>query len=69
MRVLKTKQVETEPLVYYDHTKAGVNGLDIISTDAFTREKPKQWPLKANFFLYDIFKSNTQTLYNKLDTK
>ena len=56
MRVLKTKKVKTEPLVYYDQTKAGVSGLVIISIGAFTREKPKQWPLKANFFLCDIFK-------------
>ena len=46
---LKKPQVHT----FYDHTKGGVDVVDLLSTSHSTRIKSKRWPLNAFAFILD----------------
>ena len=63
MCVSKDQMKKTEPLVYYDHMKGGVDVVDLVSIGASTRAKTKRWALYALYFLCDTVKSNAKTLY------
>ena len=69
MRVSKDQRKKTEPLVYYDHMKGGVDVVDLVPIGASTRAKTKRWTLNALYFLCDTVKSNAKTLYNEVNGK
>ena len=49
-------------LVLYDHTKEGVDVVDLVSTNNITRIKHKWWPMNALVFVLDTIKTNAKTI-------
>ena len=47
-------------LVFYDHTKGGVDVVDLISAKMSTRMKTRRWTLNA--FMLDTARTNTKTI-------
>ena len=48
--------------VMYDHTKGGVDIVDLLSTNHLTRIKSKRWPLNALAFVLDTCRTNAKTI-------
>ena len=69
MRVSKDQRKKSEPPVYYDHMKGGVDVVDLLSIGASTRIKMKRWTLNVNCFLLNTVRSNARTLYNEVNKK
>ena len=49
-------------LVFYDHTKGGVDVVDLISAKMSTRMKTKRWTLNIFAFMLDIARTNAKTI-------
>ena len=47
--------------VMYDHTKGGVDIVDLLSTNHSTRIKSRRWPLNALAFVLDTCRTNPKT--------
>ena len=46
----------------YDHTKGGVDVVDLLSTSHSTRIKSKRWPINAFAFILDTCRTNAKTI-------
>lgn len=46
----------------YDHTKGGVDVVDLLASSHSTRIKSKRWPLNAFAFILDTCRSNAKTI-------
>ena len=59
-----TKYQRKKPQVHtmYDHTKWGVDAVDLLSRSHSTRIKTKRWPLNAVVFILDTCRSNGKTI-------
>ena len=49
-------------LVFYDHTKGGVNVVDLISAKTSTRMKKRRWTLNVFTFILDTACTNAKTI-------
>ena len=49
-------------LVFYDHTKGGVDVVDLISAKMLTRMKTRRWTLNVFTFLLDTARTNAKTI-------
>ena len=49
-------------LVFYDHTKGGVNVADLISAKMLTRMKARRWTLNVFAFMLDTVCTNAKTI-------
>ena len=59
-----TKDIRRKPqvLTFYDHTKGGVDVVDLISSSLSTRVKSKRWPINCSSFLLDTVRNNSMTI-------
>ena len=59
-----TKDAITKPDVYkmYDHTKGGVDIVDLISSHSSIRMKSRRWTLNALAFILDTERTNAMTI-------
>ena len=48
--------------VFYDHTKGGVDVVDLYSSHHSTRVKSKRWPVNALAFILDTARTNSKTI-------
>ena len=62
VKVTNDKWCKLHVLVMYDHTKGGVDVVDLISTNHSTRIKSKRWPLNAFAFILDTVQTNAKTI-------
>ena len=46
----------------YDHTKGGVDVVDLLSTSHLTRIKSKRWPTNAFAFIFNTCRPNAKTI-------
>ena len=53
----------------YDHTKGGVDIVDLLSTNHSTRIKSKRWSLKALAFVLDTWRTNAKTILGDKNIK
>ena len=53
---------KSHALVFYDHTKGGVDVVDLISAKMLTRMKTKRWTLNVFAFMLDIARTNAKTI-------
>ena len=51
----------------YDHTKGGVDVVDLLSTSHSTRIKSKRWPINAFAFILDTCRTNAKTILQDND--
>ena len=49
-------------LVFYDHTKGGVDVVDLISAKMLTRMKTRRWTLNVLAFMLDVARINAKTI-------
>ena len=49
-------------LVFYDHTKGGVDVVDLISAKMLTRMKTRRWTLNVFTFMLDTARTNAKTI-------
>ena len=62
IKVTNDERCKLHVLVMYDHTKGGVDVVDLISTYHSTRIKSKRWPLNAFTFILDTVRANAKTI-------
>ena len=62
VKVTNDQRCKLHVLVMYDHTKGGVDVVDLISTHHLTRIKSKRWPLNAFAFILDTVRTNAKTI-------
>ena len=62
VKVANDRQKKPHVHVMYDHTKGGVDIVDLLSTNHSTRIKSKRWPLNAYAFVLDSRRTNAKTI-------
>ena len=62
VKVTNDQRCKLHVLVMYDHTKGGVDVVDLISTRHSTRIKSKWWPLNAFPLILDTVWTNAKTI-------
>ena len=62
VKVTNDQRLKPPVIVMYDHTKGGVNVVDLISCHHSTRTKSKRWPLTTFAFMLDTIKTNSKTI-------
>ena len=73
VRVTKDAKAKPDVLKFYDHTKGGVDVVDLISANSSTRMKTRRWTLNALAFVLDTERTNACTILreatgNKIST-
>ena len=62
VKVMNDQRCKPHVLVMYDHTKGGVDVVDLISTHHWTRVKSKRWPLNAFAFILDTVRTDAKAI-------
>ena len=62
VKVTNDQRSKPQVIVMYDHTKGGVDVVDLISCHCSTRMKSKRWPLTAFFFMLDTIRTKSKTI-------
>ena len=70
-KVRVTKDERRKPDIHklYDHTKGGVDVVDLISISYTTRIKNKRWPINAFAFILDTVRTNAKTILQESTAK
>ena len=66
IRVSRDQRRKPQPIVYYDHTKGGVDVVDLLSFSLSTRFKSKRWTLNALVFVLDTVRTNARTIFQEV---
>lgn len=61
VRVTNGQRLKPQIIVIYDHTKGGVDIVDLISCHHSKRMKSKRWPLTTFTFVLDTIRRNSKT--------
>ena len=61
VKVTNDQRKKPHEHVMYDHTKGGVDIVDLLSTNHSTRIKSRRWPLNALAFVLDTCRTNPKT--------
>ena len=64
VRVMKDERRMPQVHTFYDHTKGGVDVVDLISSNCSTRIKSKRWP-----FIIDMARTNANTILKENNVK
>ena len=62
VKITKDRRQQPHVHVMYDHTKGGVDIVDLLSTNHSTRIKSRRWPLNALAFVLDTCRTNAKTI-------
>ena len=62
VRVTKDQCVKPNVHTFYDHTKGGVDVVDLASTHNTTKIKNQRWPISALAFVFDTVHINAKTI-------
>ena len=62
VKVSNNKRSKPQVLIKYNHTKGGIDIVDLLSTDHTIRIKWKRWLLDAFSFILDMVKTNSKTM-------
>ena len=69
VRVTKDKRRNRQAHTFYDHTKDGVDVVDLISSNCSTRIKSKRWPLNSLAFILDTERTYANTILKENNLK
>ena len=61
VRVTKDQRAKPSVHTFYDHTKGGVDVVDLVSSHNTTKIKNRRWPINALAFVLDIVRTNAKT--------
>ena len=62
VKITNDQRLKPQVIVVYDHTKGGVDVIDLISCHHYTWMKSKCWPLTAFDFMLDTIRTNSKTI-------
>lgn len=65
LRITKDELKTSSVHAFYDHTKGGVDAIDLVSSHNTTKMKVKQWPVIIISFLLDTVRMNAKTILPK----
>ena len=65
VKVTRNKRIKPNVHCFYDHTKGGVDVVDLISNSLSTRIKCKRWPINCLAFLLDTVRTNAKTILHE----
>ena len=68
VRVSQDIRKKPHPFVYYDHTKGGVNVVDLVSATHSTRFRTRRWHMNALAFILDTVRTNSRTIYREVNS-
>ena len=63
VKLTNVRRLKPQVIVMYDHTKGGIDVVDLISCHHSTRMKSKRWPLTAFAFMLDIIRTSSKTIF------
>ena len=69
VRVTKDKRRKRQAHTFYDHTKGGVDVVDLISSNCSIRIKSKRWPLNSLALIIDTERTNANTILKENNVK
>ena len=69
VRVTKDERRKPQVHTFYDHTKGGIDVVDLISSNCSTRIKSKRWPLNSLAFILDTARTNANTILKENNVK
>ena len=69
VRVTKDERRKPQVHTFYDHTKGGVDVVDLISSNCSTKIKSKRWPLNRLAFILDTTRTNANTILKENNVK
>ena len=65
VRVMKDSKLKPDVLKFYDHTKGGVDLVDLISSDSSTQMKYAKWTINTLAFVLDTIRTNAYTIMHE----
>ena len=65
VKVTRDERMKPNVHCFYDHTKGGVDVVDLISSSLSTRIKCKRWPINCLAFLLDTVQTNAKTILHE----
>ena len=65
VKVTRDERMKPNVHCFYDHTKGGVDVVDLISSSLSTRIKCKRWPINCLAFLLDTVRTNAKTILHE----
>ena len=63
--VAKNQRVKPNVHTFYDHTKGGVDVIDLLSSHNITKIKTRKWPVNALAFILDTVRRNAKTIISE----
>ena len=69
VRVTKDERRKPQVHTFYDHTKGGIDVVDLISSNCSTRMKSKRWSLNSLAFILDTARTNANTILKENNVK
>ena len=63
--VTKDQRVKPNVHTFYDHTKSGVDVVDLVSSHNATKMKTRKWPVNALTFILDTVRTNAKTIISE----
>ena len=68
-RVTKGERRKPQVHTFYDHTKGGVDIVDLISSNCLTRPNSKRWPLNSLAFILNTARTNANPILKENNLK
>ena len=65
VRVTRDQRKKPNNIVLYDHTKGGVDIVDLISSKLSVRMKTRRWTMNALAFILDTVRTNAKTIFRE----
>ena len=69
VRVTKDEKRKPQVHTFYNHTKGGVDVVDLISSNCSTRIKSKRWSLNSLAFILDMARTSANTILKENNVK
>ena len=69
IRVTKGERRKPQVHTLYDHTKGGVDIVDLISSNCLTRINSKRWPLNSLAFILNTARTNANRILKENNLK
>ena len=65
VKVTRDQRMKPNVHCFYDHTKGGIDVVDLISSSLSTRIKCKRWPINCLVILLDTVRTNAKTILHE----
>ena len=66
--VTQDQRVKPNVHTFYDHTKRGVDVVDLVSSHNTTKMKTRTWPVNGLAFILDTVRTNAKNIISELQS-